>query len=237
MKKSLMSLAIVLLLGAGLFAEESTATLESGATVTLQNNLPESVREPFQVELLANRFPSDYPFDLWVMVGLQDQNHIILAAKVINYDPALDTGFKRLYIAESNRLSFSVLSIMGPDDFMGKLAVWFQTQTRELPRSLINTPYFQNAPNYLVAYEKGPNERMIFQGGHTGTDIHIIQPITIQIPGYQQAQVYASSLAGNRSRLLSDISAGRYPLDLPIDNVTEQKRTTWLIYDFLDMVE
>lgn len=218
-----------------LFAQETSATMPSGSTITLNNSLPETVRDVFTVETLAERFDDDYPFSIWAMVGLQDASTIMLIAKVLQYDPALDTGLNRLYINFNQRASYSYLCVRGPDTLMGKLSGWFQTQMRELDRTYQSSPYFTNAPVFMVAYEKGPDERLIFSGAYSGRALNVQQPIIAQIPGYQQAQIYASTQVGSRSAVLSKIQSGWYPLDLPIDSVTEQRRTSWLIYSFLEV--
>ena len=152
MKKPI-PLIILLLTTVSIFSQETSVTKPSGATITLNNPLPETVRDAFTVETLADRFPDDYPFDIWAMIALQDQDKLMLVAKVMYYRPAEDKGIGRLFIMENERLPFSVLSLLGPEKLMGKLSAWYQTQSRTLSSKYINTPYFP-IPQYSSLHMK-----------------------------------------------------------------------------------
>ena len=169
------------------------------------------------------------------MIGLQDENTLILIAKVLNYDPN-ENPISALHIQSDSRAPCAFLRISGPIKLMGKLSAWYQAQSRELPQESLSQPAYTNAPVFVIGYEKGEEERLIFQGGYTGRKLHLLQPIVAQIPGYKQANIMGSQTYGNSYSAQSRIDEGVwYPIDNPIDAATGQKRTSSLVYSFLEI--
>ena len=89
-------------------------------------------------------------------------------------------------------------------------------------------------PVFAANYEKQPGELLLFQGRLRGPDLKIVQPIIAQIPGYNKANIYASTFFAPAG-ITNALNSGAYPLPKPIDSTTDQKRTSWLIYAFLEM--
>ncbi|MEX2442020.1 MAG: hypothetical protein WD492_00335 [Alkalispirochaeta sp.] len=225
-------LALTLIVTASLFSQ-TTYDLPSGKTLTVINQLPETLSPYFDEAALADRLGGIEPaFDCRVGASISNnQLQFVLMIPDFSPEEPLVDIFQRPFHPDNRRL----LPVGIPERYMTSLQRWYVNARQEMPEDLMRA-VFDYRVGYFTIFQKD-DHWLMFSGAASRQARglpQVTQPIISNDPRYGEVQIWADP-SGYFSSFRSAISNGYYPLNRPIDRVTGEKNASWLVYDFFGM--
>jgi hypothetical protein len=193
------------------------------------NQLPETIKPYFDEEVLVKRIGNlNLSFDYRVGASLSD-NQIQFVLMIPDYTPEEPPKdiFKRPFKPDNRRL----LPTGIPLRYMMQLNHWYQSSWIAMPNNL-KSALNQYQVSYFVLLQKD-NHSLLFTGkpGNNGTT-KINQPIISTDPEYGEVQIWADRSGYTTVQVALD--NGYYPLTVPVDTISGEKKPSWLVYKFFD---
>lgn len=228
----ILTLALALLVTASIHSQ-TTYDLPSGKSLTVINQLPETLSSYFDEASLADRLGGMEPAFDW-RVGASISNDqlqfVFMIPEYFPEEPPVD-----LYDQPFQPGNRRLLPINIPAIYMLQLHRWYRSAWHEMPDDLKLTLNDYQV-SYFTIFQKG-GHWLMFSGAtnrSTPDSPQITQPIVSNNPRYGEVRIWADT-HGYYSSFQRAAEQGYYPLDRPIDPVTGDRNTSWLIYDFFEM--
>jgi hypothetical protein len=226
------ALALALLVTASLYSQ-TTYDLPSGKTLTVINQLPETVRSYFDDAVLVDQLGNLSPaFDCRVGASISNNQlqFVFIIPEYFPEEPHVDL-YRQPFQPGNNRL----LPLGIPERYMFRLARWYNGAWLEMPQDL-QLAINDYRVTYFTIFQK--NEHwLMFSGAVNSTSRGIpkvLQPIISNDPRYGEVRIQAD-VPGYFSSYQQAVEQGYYPLGRPIDPVTGERTPAWLVYDFFGM--
>lgn len=236
MKKSFQPVALAsiltLLVTASLFSQ-TTYDLPSGESVTVINQLPETVGSYFDDAALVDRLGGIEPaFDCRVGASVSN-NQLQFVFMIPEYFP--DEPPVDLYDQPFQPGNRRLLPVNIPTIYMLQLHRWYRSAWHEMPDDLKRSLNDYQV-SYFTIFQK--DEHWLMFSGATNRNSpnfpQITQPIISNDPRYGEVRIWADT-DGYYSSFHRAAEQGYYPLSRPIDPVTGERNASWLVYDFFGM--
>lgn len=224
--------SLTVLLAAFVFGLPTTATaqttydLPTGKTLTIINQLPESIRPYFDESDLATRFGRYQPAANYRIAANIEGGQFHLIFMIPDFSPE---DFSRIFYPRDQFPHMLTLRL--PHLYLSQLRSWYNSSFEKLPHELKEV--LSGIPvSYHAIFQKGEHWIM-FTGipNHRGL-VEVTQPITSNDPRYGSVSIPSATHSGPFRQL---VDQGFYPLDPPINRATGEKNASWLLYDFFNM--
>jgi hypothetical protein len=209
---------------------QTTYDLSTGKSLQVFNQLPETIKLHFDDEFIADRLGKSEPaFDFRVGASVSN-NQIQLILMIPDYTPEEPPkdAFGRPFKPGNRRL----LPISVPQIYMLQLHRWYRDAWHSMPDDLKRAVNSYQL-NFFVLFQKGDHSLMF--GGKPGSQAvpTITQPIISTDPQYGEIQIWGDR-SGYYTTVQRALNNGYYPLTAPVDKVTGEKKSSWLVYKFFD---
>ena len=223
----ILTILVLLILPAFLYSQDSY-NLPSGHRLTVANTLPEKLASYFKPETILRSLSNFSPeSDLHINIGFDDSQFSI-GIIVKNFSPDKTPNFKA-------RATYPyVLTTQYPFNLMWTLYRWYGSAYTS--RTFTNDLRIALAEYKLQFYciLQKSDEQLIFLATILyGDQLSIQSPIISVTPDYGTISI----LPGKVQNIQNYLSQNLYPLDPPINTLTDEKNTSYLIYRFFNQIE
>lgn len=220
---------LALVVTGGLVAQ-TTYDLPTGKTLTVINQLPETLSPYFDDTFLTDRLGNREPaFDYRVGASASGGalQFVIMIPEYFPETPPTDI-FDRPFEPNSRRLLPTAI----PERYMMPLQRWYANAWDAMPDDL-KRALLDYRLSYFAIFQKD-SHWLMFQGERSPSGLpKVTQPIISTDPQYGEVQIWGDR-SGYFSTVQRALDQGFYPLDPPVDQVTGDRNTSWLVYEFFD---
>jgi hypothetical protein len=227
MKKAIFPVFIAsLLLTAALAGAQNTYELKTGKTLTVLNQLPDTLKPYFDEKVLVERYGKFTPAADY-RIGIAAQSGAInIMFMIPDFNPE---DFKKVFYPRTQYPY--MLNVRIPGIYMDQLNYWYNNSYTKMPDDLKRT-----VNNYTITIQalfSKEDQYLLFTGDKSSRGLmQIAQPIVSQDNQYGQIKIWPSNSSGRSYYNLKQQYL--YPLDPPEDKVTGEKNTSYLIFKFFE---
>ncbi len=234
MKELILILILFLIVPANMsFTEQSSHILESGITLVVSNDLPETIHHYFKAEILANKLSRrenllanfTKQMSIEARVYLDQKGTLVMKIRVNNFiSSALDLRIRNY--GNSYMFWFS-----GPSTLLNVLYEWYINVLRDHE----NVPYDIRMELSRIDFRVGcylmktESDTVAFFGTPARKGLYIQMEPSIFIQGINGAEEKVTALKVE--------PLGTYYFENPIDPITKQKRPSFLLFSFFDRLD
>ena len=223
-------LGLLVLAVTGGVVAQTTYDLPTGKTLTVINQLPETLSPYFDDSVLADRLGNREPaFDYRVGASISGDalQFVIMIPEYFPETPPTDI-FDRPFVPNSRRLLPTAI----PERYMMPLQRWYANAWDAMPDDL-KRAVLDFRLDYFAIFQK-ENHWLMFNGERSSSGLpKVTQPIVSTDPQYGEVQIWGDR-SGYFSSVQRALDQGFYPLDPAVDRVTGERNTSWLVYKFFD---
>jgi hypothetical protein len=223
-------LGLLLMIVTGGLVAQTTYELPTGKTLTVINQLPETLGSYFDKDDLFNRLGRQEPaFDIRVGASVSGRT-LNLVVMIPDFYP--ETPVKDLFGHEFQPNAQRLLPTGVPQTYMFALLDWYAGASRRMPEDL-RAALREYRLSYYAIFQKG-DHWLMFTGERGSNGLpKVIQPITSTDADYGEVQIWGDR-SGYFSTVQRALDQNFYPLDPSVDRVTGERNTSWLVYRFFD---